>query len=183
MATRAQIEANRRNALKSTGPRTAAGKVASSRNARTHGMTASPGDELVAAYFEKIRASRGVCRGSDEDEIRAMSLALRLARAEAAIEQARAGASYVLTMGDDELRFRREIEMILDAFFEDGLAGDPMSPHEWRKGHRLLVKLAIRGSGDARRTYSRNLRYLRAAEARHEEALASWLEELEASTS
>ena len=89
MATRAQIEANRRNALKSTGPRTSAGKAASSRNARTHGMTASPRDELVAAYSEKIRASRGVCRGSDEDEIRAMSLALHLARAEAAIEQAR----------------------------------------------------------------------------------------------
>jgi hypothetical protein len=40
MATPAQIAANRRNALKSTGPRTAAGKTASSRNALRHGLAA-----------------------------------------------------------------------------------------------------------------------------------------------
>jgi hypothetical protein len=40
MASERQIRANRRNALKSTGPRTAAGKVASSRNALRHGLTA-----------------------------------------------------------------------------------------------------------------------------------------------
>lgn len=38
MATPAQIEANRRNAKKSTGPRTAAGKAISSRNATTLGL-------------------------------------------------------------------------------------------------------------------------------------------------
>jgi hypothetical protein len=49
MATPAQIAANRRNALKSTGPRTAAGKAASSRNALRHGLAARaavvPGEE------------------------------------------------------------------------------------------------------------------------------------------
>src|SRR4029077_9214727 len=35
-----QIEANRRNALKSTGPKTEAGKQASRRNAVRHGLTA-----------------------------------------------------------------------------------------------------------------------------------------------
>ena len=40
MATAAQIAANRRNALKSTGPRTGAGKAASSRNALRHGLRA-----------------------------------------------------------------------------------------------------------------------------------------------
>ncbi len=38
MATEKQIAANRRNAQKSTGPRTAAGKEASSRNAVQHGV-------------------------------------------------------------------------------------------------------------------------------------------------
>ena len=38
MATQAQIEANRRNALKSTGPRTPEGKAAVSRNALKHGF-------------------------------------------------------------------------------------------------------------------------------------------------
>ena len=40
MATAAQIEANRRNAQKSTGPKTDGGKARARRNAITHGMTA-----------------------------------------------------------------------------------------------------------------------------------------------
>ena len=36
-----QLEANRRNAAKSTGPKTTEGKAISSQNARTHGFTAS----------------------------------------------------------------------------------------------------------------------------------------------
>ena len=40
MTSYRQIEANRRNALKSTGPRTEAGKQASRRNAVRHGLTA-----------------------------------------------------------------------------------------------------------------------------------------------
>ena len=40
MATAAQIEANRRNAQKSTGPKTDEGKARVRRNAFKHGMTA-----------------------------------------------------------------------------------------------------------------------------------------------
>ena len=40
MATKKQIEANRRNARRSTGPRTAEGKAAVSRNALSHGLSA-----------------------------------------------------------------------------------------------------------------------------------------------
>ena len=40
MATEAQIIANRRNAKKSTGPRTSKGKLAVSKNAVTHGLSA-----------------------------------------------------------------------------------------------------------------------------------------------
>ena len=47
--SQARIQANRQNAKKSTGPRTAAGKAATSRNALTHGLTAQtyvlPGDD------------------------------------------------------------------------------------------------------------------------------------------
>jgi hypothetical protein len=49
MATEAQVAANRRNALKSTGPRTAAGRAAVSRNALRHGLTA----EQVVLFDEE----------------------------------------------------------------------------------------------------------------------------------
>src|SRR3974390_3633167 len=48
MTSYRQIEANRRNALKSTGPRTEAGKQASRRNAVRHGLTV----ETVIAGLE-----------------------------------------------------------------------------------------------------------------------------------
>ncbi|MGE3855189.1 MAG: hypothetical protein AB7K09_25885, partial [Planctomycetota bacterium] len=49
----ARIEANRRNAQRSTGPRTAAGKERSSRNGWRHGLTATnvvAPDEDAAAF-------------------------------------------------------------------------------------------------------------------------------------
>jgi hypothetical protein len=48
MVSLRQIEANRRNALKSTGPKTEAGKQISRRNAVRHGLTA----ETVFATLE-----------------------------------------------------------------------------------------------------------------------------------
>jgi hypothetical protein len=46
MASERQIAANRRNALLSPGPKTQAGKIASSRNALRHGLTARNNDNL-----------------------------------------------------------------------------------------------------------------------------------------
>jgi hypothetical protein len=63
MTTLAQIEANRRNAAHSTGPRTPAGKGKSSKNALSHGLRAElpvlPGER--AEDWEVHRA--GVFRG------------------------------------------------------------------------------------------------------------------------
>jgi hypothetical protein len=54
-ATQAQIDANRRNAAKSTGPRTAQGRAASSRNGLTHGLCANkhilPGEDPEEFLF------------------------------------------------------------------------------------------------------------------------------------
>ena len=48
MATQAQIQANRANALKSTGPKTNDGKAVAAQNARTHGLTAQT--DVLFAY-------------------------------------------------------------------------------------------------------------------------------------
>ena len=58
MATEKQLQANRENARKSTGPRTEAGKARSRLNSRKHGLTARLlviGDE-DPAEFEELRA-------------------------------------------------------------------------------------------------------------------------------
>ncbi|HYR55988.1 MAG TPA: hypothetical protein VEM39_07710, partial [Myxococcaceae bacterium] len=54
MTSLRQVEANRRNALKSTGPRSANGKHASRRNALRHGFTA----ETVIEPLENLEEYR-----------------------------------------------------------------------------------------------------------------------------
>ncbi len=58
MASAAQIAANRRNALRSTGPRTAAGKARSRRNAHKHGLYArvEPPPPEDAAQIDRLTA-------------------------------------------------------------------------------------------------------------------------------
>jgi hypothetical protein len=54
MASTKQIAANRRNAKRSTGPRTAAGKSRASRNALRHGLTRRLSGAAVARYVEAL---------------------------------------------------------------------------------------------------------------------------------
>lgn len=64
MTSVTQIEANRRNALKSTGPRTEAGKQVSRGNAVRHGLTA----ETVIGALEDA-ADRTISVGVDHDYV------------------------------------------------------------------------------------------------------------------
>ena len=82
MASQKQVEANRRNAARSTGPKTAAGLAISSKNSRRHGLYADPPADLVRALYCLIV-------GDPEANIRLQSgsdfelASLRLAEAEA----------------------------------------------------------------------------------------------------
>ncbi|MHB1559978.1 MAG: hypothetical protein ACYC61_21210, partial [Isosphaeraceae bacterium] len=79
MASERQIAANRRNALKSTGPRTEAGKARSRRNAITHGLHAHietlPDDEK-GAFEERLNAWKDTlqpCTPYEEDLVRRLA--------------------------------------------------------------------------------------------------------------
>jgi hypothetical protein len=63
MATEKQTAANRRNAGKSTGPRSAGGKKRTSRNALRHGLSLSLGysDELRKQLDGRVREIAGEC--------------------------------------------------------------------------------------------------------------------------
>ena len=82
-----KVEANRRNALKSTGPRTSAGKARSRLNAVTHGLTAQtlilPGED-EPAYQQRLAAwirDLTPCNAFEEDlVVQAVSLSWRLDR-------------------------------------------------------------------------------------------------------
>ena len=68
MATAAQIAANRRNAKRSTGPRSLEGKRKSSQNARRQDVPVTVPDDLVAQFVEVI--SEGLPPHAREEALR-----------------------------------------------------------------------------------------------------------------
>jgi len=89
MATKKQIQANRKNSEKSTGPKTPEGKAKSAQNATTHGLTASH-DVIKGESQEQFDAHKQAFldvlspQNAVEDFLagRVVSLAWRLKRAE-----------------------------------------------------------------------------------------------------
>jgi hypothetical protein len=74
MATERQIAANRANAKKSTGPKTAAGKQRSSRNAFRHGLSGPlPDDPVTLAMIDDIASA--VAREVDDESPQAVTFA------------------------------------------------------------------------------------------------------------
>jgi hypothetical protein len=79
MTSQAKIDANRRNARRSTGPRSAAGKARACRNALRHGLFVRASyDQAAAAQIEEFAVE--LCPASTIPEER--DLALRAAEAE-----------------------------------------------------------------------------------------------------
>jgi len=121
-----RLAANRRNALRSTGPRTAEGKDASRRNAYKHGMTgegvALPDEDAAevearfAAFEEDLRPCNGVARFLVR---RAALLSVRMERS--ARRESAGLALRMISAGADEEECRaREFEEHVEA-----LAADP----------------------------------------------------------
>ena len=86
MASEWQIAANRRNARKSTGPRSGAGRKRASRNAYRHGLTLSISS--TAAFAKQLDRLARKIAGDTEDEI-VLERARAFAQAELELARAR----------------------------------------------------------------------------------------------
>lgn len=88
MATAAQIAANRRNALKSTGPKSAAGKARSRKNAASHRLAAEPEPEAVLAHLGRL-IGKSDATVEECMQTRLGRAAIELAEAEARLDRVR----------------------------------------------------------------------------------------------
>ena len=174
MATPAQIAANRRNALKSTGPRTGQGKRASSRNAVKYGVYAQSSEEELKPTVEVIEAEFDVT-GHDPSSDAIRAGAARLAVAEVRLARARQEERALMTRGDDDLRLQHEFDLICDTLFEDEFYEMWLSERDRKQGYRLLERIAKFGPKSAARTYRRTRKNLAATETAQERALRDFL--------
>lgn len=163
MASDAQISANRRNAKKSTGPKTAAGLAVASRNALRHGLTA---EQLVVqeeeardfvSFHDDLRAALAPADAVEEQLVERIVLCSwrlrRVCRAEAGItrrqaekwsnnggKQEKAYAGVVFVMATSEMlaltRYERSIERSLHRALE--------ALERRQEGRRLEAALARR---------------------------------------
>src|SRR5690348_13777685 len=121
MSSQREIAANRRNAAKSCGPRTAAGKSVASRNAWRHGFAALVHRHTVSAT-ELEEFARALCEGDDDPALLVQArtianneMALRLIQEQqiAVVERCREPAAIALAKGDNRLA-------LAEARFQEG---------------------------------------------------------------
>ncbi len=162
MATWRQIAANRRNAQKSTGPRSAAGKAASSANALVHGFTAARTLVLADEDEEVFHALRqDVIADLDPLDVVQAALAQRIAVLLWRLERASRLEAEIFEYG--ELRAQRSRERAQgDGEAEDAdelRAGAPLAALlvEHEASARAFERLA-RHEGALQRALERTLR-------------------------
>ena len=164
-ATEAQVAANRRNALKSTGPRTVEGKEASRANAYQHGLT-GPGTVLPEREAAEVqRRYVTFCAEARPTGEIGYTLALRAATLSVRLE--RCGLHEAAVLAE---RVRRA-----EADFQAPEGLDPAEERKLREaaGHRALfddsagATLARKYEAAAERGFFRALKELR----QHEKAL------------
>jgi hypothetical protein len=147
MTSYRQIEANRRNALKSTGPRTDAGKEVSRRNAVRHGLTA----ETVIGALEDAEDYKAfeaaITADYDAQSAVERELVLRLASVLWRLRRATTMETGLFEIQAEHLRDRRQNQQMLPtsrevihALFDQGSPGDqPFSKAALdRDTHRMM---------------------------------------------
>lgn len=159
MATPAQIAANRRNARKSTGPRSIAGKKRSSKNAYTYGLTTSPTGDEVFDIAGLIFGELWPDEGSDLYQ-RVMTLARTEAKRRHVIEQQRK-----VDAGD--VKDPSDMSSLIDVTQE---ILEETSGKVRRTGERLLRRLILSEAKSKLKFHKLAMRYVSEAEAQASKA-------------
>jgi hypothetical protein len=179
MTTERQRLANKANAQKSTGPRSAAGRRRSALNATRHGLTTSPDWGSVRFWFRVILADPSAEPNLlDMDPLR--RAALRLAEAEALRDRAiRAEEPHLAEMAERSLtRGNRSILELTELDITDpevpALMIERSDDTNWREGLRILLHSSPNRPVGLRHTLKQLNRYRRQAEARQHKSLREW---------
>jgi hypothetical protein len=138
VATAKQIAANRANAKRSTGPKTAAGKRRSSRNAYRHGLSGALPDDLLTIAATEALAQAVLCDTGSEHED-----AITFARAQLKLRLIRKVRHELLEALEPRILHLQALRRLaaLDRY-------ERLARTKSRRAKRLLAKLAINLSSD-----------------------------------
>lgn len=174
MSSERRSRANRQNARASTGPRTAAGKARSSRNARTHGLNTPPDPALIARMYWTISESDGWDPNIGPGDIQDRE-GWALAMAEAQVARVQAEISHRLAAYVDDVLapdFADETMLELEILYK-------CVPEGFPEREARALRRWIRGIDARHRGLRRDLkvldRYLREAEAQRRKARKRWI--------
>jgi hypothetical protein len=155
MTSYRQIEANRRNTLKSTGPRTDAGKEQSRRNAVRHGLTAETVIGLLEDAEDYRQFEAAVIADYDAQSAVERELILRLASVLWRLRRATTMETGLFEIQAEHLRDHRQTRKLLPhsqgvihAVFGQAALGHDDSPATQNHGDTMLAG-GIKSDGSA----------------------------------
>lgn len=181
MTSDRRIEANRKNAMKSTGPTSADGKRRVSQNARRHGLTTPPDEAAIMSWIEIISDDPALA-GHDLSR-EGMSLIASLADAEAQLYRVRGTEFRFLEDCHALKRSARHLEYIRsNAIYKPILKRGPPFYYQGKRFAGVMEvdkEIVAVSEKIGRKTYASELRrlhrYRREAECRRERALKAWI--------
>ncbi len=180
MTSDRQLAANRANARRSTGPKTAAGKMRSAGNARRHGLTAPLETSALRAWYRLILADPSASPDPLERDPRRRA-ARDLAEAEAQLQRVRlAEEQYFRNPVGDLSRAEREMIDADDVL----LAGAEYAGWDKRglwlqdRVRKMMHRATVRRLTSQKRLGRLLARYRGEAEARRRTALRHWIGEI-----